>query len=77
MEGDALFLVAASRGQDRAAPGLGAPAHFGEEAGLTDPGTPGKGEQPAPGPTGRLGSVPERGGVTLRCWAALPVRCGA
>lgn len=45
VEGDPLFLVAASRGEHGAALGGGAAAHFGEEGGLADAGPPREGEE--------------------------------
>lgn len=57
VEGHALFLVAAARGQDRAALGRGAPPYLGEERGLADSGASGEGEERAAGPLGCFGSV--------------------
>lgn len=57
VEGDALFLVAASRGEHGAALGGGATAHFGEEGGLADAGPSSEGEQGTAWPVLRLAAV--------------------
>ncbi|MDQ1032203.1 hypothetical protein QF035_009785 [Streptomyces umbrinus] len=84
VEGDALLLVTAARGQHGAAHGGGAAAYFGEKGGFADSGASGEGEQAAAGPVVRFGDVltgadaiPTRADAVPTRIGGVPTRTGA